>query len=94
MYPKHDEDVLMVAMIQALLSEGLAQFLHDTGKSAEVMIQSSMFKCHCTRAGLQAQMLPLWPFATHYTRLSFVNIVPCSAERMDIGVVERAANEG
>lgn len=30
----HDEDLQAVAMVYAMLSEGLAQFLHDAGKWA------------------------------------------------------------
>ncbi len=64
-----DDDVVPVALLQALLSEGLALCMHDAGQHVEVRIRPDFDFCEVTQVGLKAQIAPLMPFAPHGTPL-------------------------
>jgi hypothetical protein len=63
----NDTALKLVAFVQAMLKEGLAQFIHNAGKLAEIVIERSMFSCKCTSVELKAQIAPLLPFTSGYT---------------------------
>lgn len=65
--PSNDEDLVPVALVQALLSEGLARIIHEVGLRADIVILRSYLPTGLTDAGQKAQILPLLPFATQYT---------------------------
>ncbi len=92
-FPANDQEIKVVAMLQALLSEGLAELIRDGGKQAEIQILPESERC--TRAGLQAQIVPLLPFASRYTRKAGgVVFWDCFRERMQFGKVPSDVDEG
>jgi hypothetical protein len=64
--PTCDEDLEEVALVQALRSGGLAEFIRDSGRRVEINIclpDPAKF----TVAGIKDQMGPLMPFSSRYT---------------------------
>lgn len=66
--PASDEDLVPVALAQALLSEGLSQIICDVNYPAEVLVGSPLGGALYTQAGLEAQIAPLLPLGSQYTR--------------------------
>jgi hypothetical protein len=63
----HDADLKLVALLQAMLSQGLAQLMRDAGRYAVVDIQPLPESAVLKEWGLSAQILPLMPFVSRYT---------------------------
>jgi hypothetical protein len=63
--PSDDEDVQGVAIVQAMLSLGMAEIFKDAGGHADIGVWH--YAEGSTRAGLEAQVAPLLPFARNYT---------------------------
>lgn len=86
-FSSHDEDLRPVAMVQAMLSGGLAQFLQDAGKWAEIQILPSANSVRASAAGLKAQITPLLPFASRYMPADrHLENWEIFGERMQVGV--------
>jgi hypothetical protein len=64
--PCSDEDLKVVALLQAMLSQGLAQMICEAGRHAVVSVHPCPGRGVFTQAGLNAQILPLFPFAAPY----------------------------
>jgi hypothetical protein len=64
-----DGNLHMVALLQALLSDGLAQSIHDAGQHVEIRLRPVRIhsESEITREGLRAQIAPLLPFVSQYT---------------------------
>ncbi len=62
--PCDDQDLEMLAVMQALISLGLPQIVDDAGGHAKISVWR--YAKGSTRAGLHAQMAPLLPFAASY----------------------------
>jgi hypothetical protein len=65
--PLSDADVTAVALLQAVMAEGLAQSIHDARKLVDICVRRSADRHQFTRAGLKAQILPLLPMSSCYT---------------------------
>jgi hypothetical protein len=86
MYPTADEDFEVVALVQAMLSGGLARLVHDTGKYAEIRISAPTDRF--TWAGVKAQIQPLLPFASRYIPgAQSSRVAPRFVEHIHIGLV-------
>jgi hypothetical protein len=89
--PASDGDLEMVAVVQALLSDGLAEFIRNSKKGAEIRVL--MGSKRCTRAGLKAQIFPLLPFASSFTCMPRgTGSGDLIEERMHIGPVRSDAD--
>ena len=76
--PTNDEDLVPVALVQALLSGGLTRIIRDAGRHAELRIGETYTASgftddggtytvrDFTLDGLKAQIFPLLPFASQY----------------------------
>jgi hypothetical protein len=62
-YPRREEDLRGLALVQALLSEGLAQIVADAGQRTFIYITGINMQMRFTQAGLKAMVAPLVPFA-------------------------------
>jgi hypothetical protein len=70
LYPCCDEDVEGLALVQTLLTWGLVSGPHSAGPQSWIKVSGYMlYKHHFTQEGLQAQIAPLLPFLSHYTKL-------------------------
>jgi hypothetical protein len=82
-----------VALLLALLSGGMAQWICDTGHHGVILIRPSLDADYFPAAGLHAQMAPLLPFASRYaTRDGITPGFELNGERMDIGRVVSAGD--
>lgn len=64
--PTNDEDLVPMALVQALLGGGLARIIRDVGAHAEVRV-GRFEKARYTQTGLKVQIAPLSPFGSQYT---------------------------
>jgi hypothetical protein len=67
--PESDGDVEGLALVQALLTGGLARFMCDSGRRAEInfRLPDDPDPAKFTLAGMKDQIGPLMPFASRYT---------------------------
>jgi hypothetical protein len=79
--PTHDEDYQAVSLVQAMLSEGLAQFAHEAGKVVDISMKRSPTTSSCTQEGFKAQIISLLPYASLYTP----GDLHMAVERMQVG---------
>jgi hypothetical protein len=69
-FPTSQDDLAVVSVVQAMLSEGLADFVHEVGSRVEIRIRGPIIPgSRITPAGLKAQIAPLLSFASRYTPL-------------------------
>jgi hypothetical protein len=61
--PTCDEDLEGVALVQALLHQGTARAIQDSGQYARITLSQYLQPSRFTQAGLDAQFGPLMPFA-------------------------------
>jgi hypothetical protein len=61
LWPLDDDDLEGIALVQSLITEAVAQGIHDGGVSFDISIAAWVVigRCRCTSAGLQAQIKPL-----------------------------------
>jgi hypothetical protein len=64
-----DDDLEVVALLQALLNGGLAQFVQDEGQQLEVSVRRGRCGPISSRAVLRAQVAPLLPYAPRYSQV-------------------------
>jgi hypothetical protein len=73
--PFSDDDLDGVALVQALLSRGLSQALHDAEQAVDITVQGDFNPPDVTWAGLMAQIAPILPYGTHCK--SFYAVATC-----------------
>jgi hypothetical protein len=64
--PRSDDAVEVIALVQAILEGGLAQYVHEAGKLVEVRIEAHGRE-DVSDVGLRSQIAPLWSVASRYT---------------------------
>jgi hypothetical protein len=63
--PTANGDFEGVALVQALLSEGLSRICRDAGQPIHIHVRGLAVSSGLTKAGCKAQIAPLLPYGTH-----------------------------
>jgi hypothetical protein len=95
-YPCNDEDLLGVALMQALLSGEWCPNLVESGLVA-IRILARSYLGNYSYAGLEAQILPLLPFASGYHRFNagpLVEGLPFVRDPVQVRDVGKTATNG
>jgi hypothetical protein len=84
-YPCNNEDLAGVALLQALLSWGLAPLSGNVGAHLDIRVVGYSWNVGITQAGLRMQIAPLLPFASqHISASRETGITTAIGERMRV----------
>jgi hypothetical protein len=84
-YPCNNEDLAGVALLQVLLSGGLAPLSGDVWEHFDIRVMGYSWNAGITQAGLRMQIAPLLPFASQYISASQETGIPTAiGERMKV----------